>query len=459
MSFYGFAACEKMLISQRERNFWRPLLAPSPLTYGPMSDKKKRSVLSLFSGCGGMDIGFEGGFPVHRNSIGKHHGDWVHSPVNKDWVRVKPTSFSTVFANDIIPESRTVWSEYFNDKRGERFHLRSIIDLVKEHRAEGGVFPSGVDVVTGGFPCQDFSVAGLRKGFNSHKSHTGKIREDDEVSAENRGLLYFWMREVIDITRPKMFIAENVKGLVSLGDAKDVIQRDFASTGGDGYVVLPPRVLHAAEYGVPQRRERVFFIGFRKSALRKAVLDRFLEGDVPEELSPFPAQTHVFAQSGRSPIPMNGFLPHVTISDIFSDLREPTEEKSDPAQQVYSKAKWMGRHCQGQTEIKLDSVGPTIRSEHHGNIEFRRLLAEHGGVIKNELKRGLGERRLTVRECARIQTFPDDMRFVGKFEGSAGPKSVSASVAYKLIGNAVPPFLAYNIARRLDDIWDSVFKG
>ena len=435
------------------------LVSQTALRFITMSNKKKRAVLSLFSGCGGMDIGLEGGFPVHRNAIGKHHENWVFAPANDDWVRVQPTSFSTVFANDIIPEARTVWSDYFKDTKGERFHLRSIIDLVKEHRSQGGVFPTDVDVVTGGFPCQDFSVAGLRKGFNSHKSHTGKIREEDEASAENRGLLYYWMREVIDITRPKMFIAENVKGLVSLGDTIDVIQRDFASTGGDGYVVLPPRVLHAAEYGVPQRRERVFFIGFRKSALKKNVLDKFLAGDTPEELSPFPPQTHVFMQNFQPSMSMNGFLPNVTIADIFKDLREPTEESRDLAQQVYSKAKWMGRHCQGQTEIKLDSVGPTIRSEHHGNIEFRRLLAEHGGALKKELSRGLEERRLTVRECARIQTFPDDMRFVGKFEIPGGPKSVSASLAYKLIGNAVPPFLAYNLARRLDDIWDSVFKS
>ena len=99
---------------------------------------------------------------------------------------------------------------------------------------------------------------------------------------------------------------------------------------------------------------------------------------------------------------------------------------------------------------------PTIRSEHHGNIEYRRLSAEHGGKNANELEKGMAERRLTIRECARIQTFPDDYKFVLPAVG--GEKSVSASDAYKLIGNAVPPLLAYHIAKRLEDNWDKYFK-
>lgn len=68
----------------------------------------------------------------------------------------------------------------------------------------------------------------------------------------------------------------------------------------------------------------------------------------------------------------------VTCAEALSGLDEP-EESLDLAQQKYSKAKYMGIHCQGQTEIKLNMIGPTIRSEHHGNIEYRRLSAEHGG--------------------------------------------------------------------------------
>ncbi len=116
----------------------------------------------------------------------------------------------------------------------------------------------------------------------------------------------------------------------------------------------------------------------------------------------------------------------------------------------------MGVHCQGQTEIKIDSVGPTIRSEHHGNIEYRRLSLEHGGKLKDELIAGKEERRLTVRECARLQTFPDDYQFILK--KTEYNKNVSASDAYKIIGNAVPCLLAYNIAKNLESKWKLYFK-
>lgn len=116
----------------------------------------------------------------------------------------------------------------------------------------------------------------------------------------------------------------------------------------------------------------------------------------------------------------------------------------------------MGRHCQGQQEVRMDRIGPTIRSEHHGNIEFRRLSEEHGGKQKKELDSGLKERRLSVRECARIQTFPDSYEFIIKAQNEN--KSVSGSEAYKIIGNAVPPLLGYHIAKRLEDNWGLYFE-
>ena len=381
------------------------------LYYSQKTKEKKKDtlkVLSLFSGCGGMDLGFEGGFSVLKSSVNETlNPNFIEKNLKNGFVQLRKTKFKTVFANDILPDARNAWVNFFT-KRGhnaEDFYQDSIVDLVKMYRSGTNVFPDDVDVVTGGFPCQDFSLAGKRNGFNSHKNHKGEIINDKTASVETRGQLYMWMKEVIEITQPKIFIAENVKGLVNLGDVKSIIQSDFSSANGNGYIVLDPQVLHSADYGVPQSRERVIFIGIKKSALTETALYELQKKLISEKYNPYPQQTHAYSNAGEN------LKPFVQLKDIFKNLEEP-ENSNDLSQKAYSKAKFMGKHCQGQTEIKLSNISPTIRAEHHGNIEFRRLSKENGGLHDEELKKGLKERRLTVRECALIQTFPPDYEFV-----------------------------------------------
>lgn len=406
-------------------------------------------VLSLFSGCGGMDLGLEGGFICHNHSV--THPDWVHSEINPDWVLLQRNRFRTVFACDILEEARLTWLLYMSryHVNPDIYHLDSIVDLVKLHRNGHNIFPKNIDVVTGGFPCQDFSVSGKRKGFNSSISHNGR-RINNEPSEETRGKLYMWMKQVIDIVQPKMFIAENVKGLVSLGDVKDIIQHDFSTANSNDYIVLNPQVLHAANFGVPETRERVIFIGIKRSALTQQAINALEQAEIPEEYNPYPAPTHNFNVEQKN-------LPKpVSCRDVLQYLPEP-ENSADLSQQFCSGAKYLGNGSQGQTEINFDGLAPTIRSEHHGNIEFRRLSKEHGGKISEELRLGLKERRLTPRECALIQTFPPDYPFVSRKLGSKR-YAVSPSGAYKVIGNAVPPMLAYNIARSIQKVWPLYFK-
>ncbi|MDR1415345.1 MAG: DNA (cytosine-5-)-methyltransferase, partial [Odoribacteraceae bacterium] len=361
---------------------------------------------------------------------------------------LKGTRFRVLFANDILEEAFVAWSNYF--KRPGIYHRESVVDLVRAHRRGEAVFPANVDVVTGGFPCQDFSLAGKRRGFDSHKDHHGNLIRGQAPGGETRGQLYTWMKEVIDITTPRLFIAENVKGLVNLQDAKEVIQRDFSSADGGGYLVLPPRVLNAADFGVPQARERVIFIGIRRSALTPAALAALSLDPVPAAFDPYPRPTH--AHTTRD----DALAPPVTLGEVFASLPEP-DEATDPSQRFYSMAKYMGAHCQGQKEVSLGSVCPTIRSEHHGNIEFRRLSAEHGGRMTDELAHGMKERRLTPRECAVAQTFPMDYPFVAPDDSRRGRFLLSASSAYRIIGNAVPPLLAYHLAKRLEQLWPLYF--
>jgi len=413
------------------------------------------SVLSLFSGCGGMDLGFEGGFSVLQSSINESlTPHFIDKKLENGFVQLKKTKFKTVFANDILPDARNAWVNYFS-KRGhsiDDFYTESIVDLVKTHKGGVKIFPDSIDIVTGGFPCQDFSVAGKRNGFNSHKNHKGELIQNTKApTVETRGQLYMWMKEVIEITRPKIFIAENVKGLVNLSNVKEIIQNDFSSVNENGYIVLNPQVLHSADYGVPQSRERVIFIGIRKNALKESALKELQKEVVSEKYDPYPKPTHAYTNFGDN-------LKHfVQLKEVFNHLREP-DKTDDLSQKFYSKAKFMGKHCQGQTEIKLAGIGPTIRAEHHGNIEFRRLSRKNGGKIESELERGLIERRLTPRECALIQTFPPDYEFVIENKYRKGSYIVSPSQAYKIIGNAVPPLLAYNLAKRIEEVWDLYFK-
>jgi len=260
------------------------------------------------------------------------------------------------------------------------------------------------------------------------------------------------MRRVIELVRPKMFIAENVKGLTNLAEAKSIIENDFRKMSDGGYLVVEAKVLNSANYGVPQNRQRVLFLGFLKSALNPSSLHALSLNRIPPEFDPYPVKTYGIGKTNDE----QDLMPFVTVGNVIGDLPEPDLTIADESQVAYSKAQWYGSHCQGQTEVNLNELGPTIRAEHHGNIEFRRLSKEHGGMNAKELEAELRERRLTVRECARLQTFPDDYEFVRRAENHE--LKLSASDGYRLIGNAVPPLLAYNIAHRLEELWDNLFE-
>jgi DNA (cytosine-5)-methyltransferase 1 len=356
--------------------------------------------LSLFSGCGGLDLGVEGGFSVHASSAGKGNASRASgSDSGSSWVTLPKTPFTITWANDLMPHAKHVWEQNFTQGHYELNPLEQLL-------AQDYAFPQA-DLVVGGFPCQDFSVAGKRRGF-----------------ASTRGTLYQAMAQVLRRVKPKAFIAENVWGLLSIAGAVETITEAFEA---EGYQVGVYPLL-AQDYGVPQTRQRLFFVGLRQECLKRDVL--------PEELHP--PKTHA------SP---------VTLRTILADLPEP-DQSHEQEQRQYSKAKWYGQGRQGNVEVNLDKPGPTIRAEHHGNIEFRRLSQAHGGVQQQELSQGFTERRLTVRECARIQTFPDNFCFL---KTKAGKPLVSASAAYRVIGNAVPPLLGYRVAERLASLWDDIF--
>lgn len=368
----------------------------SNITLNTHTDKKY-SVLSLFTGIGGMDMGFGGDVIVHKNSISTDFANNIKCKYKSidGFVNLIPKMFNVVFQNDILEGAKKVCELNNTDCN---YIVKSIYELLSENYN----FPK-TDIVIGGFPCNDFSHAGKRKGFNSETTHNLK----DELTTDNsRGTLYKSFVSVVDKVKPKIFIAENVYGLLTMKDNPiNQIISDFTNLGYD----VNYELIKANEYGIPQKRWRVIIIGISKNR-------RINELNINWNL-----------------ITKNKI--NCNIGVYFNHLLEPIDT-TDISQQSFSKAKKLEKG-QGQVEINLNSISPTIRAEHHGNIEFRRHL---NGINTNEKE--LLERRLTIRETGLIQTFPPNFIFNQKKD----------LTSYKYIGNAVPPLLAYIVADKVQEL-------
>jgi DNA (cytosine-5)-methyltransferase 1 len=217
--------------------------------------------------------------------------------------------------------------------------------------------------------------------------------------------LYQAYVEVVRRVQPLVFVAENVNGLLTMpGEPIRQIVTDFSAVGYD----VKYQLIKCEEYGIPQTRWRVIIMGVRRDKV----------GSLPEDWNIIPV-SHL-----RCPL-----------RSYFQHLEEP-DVTDDAAQKIYSKAARLEKG-QGQKEVNLDEFAPTMRAEHHGNIEFRRI---HAGE-NNEQGHDLKERRLTLREAALIQTFPPQCILTETKRPS--------SAAYKPIGNAVPPLLGYIIAKKV----------
>lgn len=334
--------------------------------WNPSKPDRKYRVISLFSGAGGMDLGFEGGFTVFNQ-------DYADNP------------FEIVHASDINKPATLAYNHNFETKA----------DCIDITELDLDTLPEA-DVVIGGFPCQPFSHAGKREGFDDDKG---------------RGTLYLEMKRVIEHVRPKMFIAENVDGLRTKkvasmipGEADvtalDQVVKDFADSG---YNVVY-KILKAVDYGIPQTRVRVIIIGKRMD----------VSGDIM-----YPLPTH-----GES------LLPYRTSYDALEDLWGLLDvgKVSNHTTADYSKAKFRpGSTSQGNAQVPENRPAQTVRAEAHGNV-----YAHYKGDSDDMTT----WRRLTARECARLQSFPDSYVFPG-----------SQSSAHRQIGNAVPPVLAWFVAR------------
>ena len=320
----------------------------------------KLKVASLFCGCGGTDIGILGGFDF----LGKHYAS---------------NNMEIVYANDIEKSACDIFEANFGLKPDNR-------DIRTVKSSELLEF----DILTGGFPCQSFSIVA------QNPKRLG-IKDD-------KGKLFFEMCRILRDRQPRCFIAENVKGILTANkhEAFSLIIKEFEESGYD----VKYTILKAVEFGVPQKRERVIIVGFRKDlkvqfSFPKAVLlseneytplSKCIDHDVPEK--------YYFSEKA-----------------VEGMMRNRASMNKGRAQDTTKPCNTVGAHL---AKVSLNSTDP--------------VLFENGRY-----------RRFTPREVARIQSFPET--FI--LSGSDGDQ-------YRALGNAIPPVMFWYVANAVESEYRTV---
>ena len=320
------------------------------------------NIISLFSGAGGLDLGFE------------------------------KAGFQTVWANEYDKE---IWETYEKNFPNTFLDKRSIKDIPSSE------IPDAIGLI-GGPPCQSWSEAGKLKGIEDH-----------------RGQLFFEFIRVLRDKKPLFFLAENVSGMLASRhkEALDNIKNHFTDSGYDLYFQL----LDAYDYKVAQNRKRVFFIGFRKDLNiqfqfpkpfeKKRVLKDVI-WDIQANV--LPAKEKNYTNGNACKIPNHEYLLGGFSSMFMS--RNRVRGWDEPSFTIQAG----GRHA------PLHPQAPKMQFVEQNKRIF---VPSHEHLY----------RRLSVRECARIQSFPDEHIFYYK----------NLTAGYKMVGNAVPPYLAYCLAKEI----------
>ena len=263
-------------------------------------------------------------------------------------------------------------------------------DITKQETKE--YIPKHFDVLCGGFPCQAFSLAGRRLGFKD----------------ETRGTLFFEIEDILRKHKPKAFFLENVKGL-AIHDGGRTLKTILEHLDDAGYDVVPPQIVNAMDFGVPQHRERIYIIGFRKG----------LHINIKKYEYPEPITTGKNRPKFRDV--MEKQVPSVKyfLSDVYVDTLKRHRARHEAA-----------GHGFGYEIIDLDGVANAIVVGGMGrerNLVIDDRLTDFTPVtnIKGEVNHE-GIRRMTPREWARLQGFPDEFKIV-----------VADASAYKQFGNSV----------------------
>jgi len=320
------------------------------------------NIISLFSGCGGLDLGFE------------------------------RAGFDITVANEF---DKNIWETFKANHPNTRLIEGDIRNIKEED------FPSEIDGIIGGPPCQSWSEAGSLKGI-----------EDD------RGKLFYEYIRILKNKQPKFFLAENVSGMLAdrHSEAVQNILEMFKECGYDVTLTL----VNAKDYGVAQERKRVFYIGFRKDLKVNFI---FPKGSTEEDDK------------------------KITLRDIIWDLQDsavPSAEKNKRNPNAINNNEYFtGDYSpmfMSRNRVKgWDEQAFTVQASGR-QCQIHPQAPKMIKVGKNDCRFVEGKedlyRRMTIREVARVQGFPDSFKFIYE----------NTNDAYKMIGNAVPVNLAYEVA-------------
>lgn len=312
---------------------------------------EKLKVASMFCGCGGTDVGLLGDFEF----LGKKYAS---------------NELKIVYANDIDDNACDIFKENFGIEPDNR-------DIREVESKEIPEF----DILTGGFPCQSFSIVA---------QNPKRLGVKDE-----RGKLFFEMCRILREKKPKCFIAENVKGILTANkkSAFPLIIKEFEESGYD----VTYAVLNSANYGVPQKRERVIIVGFRK--------DLDINFKFPDEV--------IKNESGF--IPLSAVIEEEVDEKYFFSqravdgmMKKRASMNKGRAQDVTKPCNTVGAHL---AKVSLNSTDPVLLVDE----KYRRFIP---------------------REVARIQSFPESFKLVG-----------SETAQYRALGNAIPPVMFWYVAK------------
>lgn len=314
---------------------------------------EKLKVASLFCGCGGTDVGILGNFDF----MGKHYSS---------------NNTEIVYANDIEQSACDIFEKNFGIKPDNR-DIRTVkSDELPEF-----------DVLTGGFPCQSFSIVA---------QNPKRLGIKDE-----KGMLFFEMCRILRDRQPKCFIAENVKGILTANkkEAFPLIIKEFENSGYD----VKYTILNSATFGVPQKRERVIIVGFRK--------DLHVDFEFPQTVidkeDDYVALKHCIDKD----VSEKYFFSDKAVAGMMKNRESMNKGR---AQDVSKPCNTVGAHL---AKVSLNSTDPVLYTK--GRY-----------------------RRFTPREVARIQSFPEDFSLIG-----------SEASQYRALGNAIPPVMLWHVANKI----------